>query len=354
MNKYLISIIIINCIILMSIGYSALNTNLTISGEVSYTFEDNIKITNIEVSTQENEAYPTYNPTFTDTQTTLFVTMPKANSKITFNIEITNPTSSHYHISEINELSNSNQWSNITYFFENEEILFLKPNSVNNITVTFYYDGILGTSHNLSVNLEYNFTKVSYEKLDYINSTGTQYIDSGISNTGDYILESEFYPAISAEGEGFWLFSGRKITEYTLGLYFYIGTTYNYTINSYGGNTAPYTAITFPKDIWYSMYFSRNIFTINSIEIPVTTKQLIPESAESSILIGGNIVNWDGTVDTRNFEGKIKYFKITDLKTNSLIRYFIPVKLLTNEIGFLDLVENKFYKNIGTGNFLEP
>ncbi len=346
--KFIFTLMIFVCICFMSIGYAALNINLTISGEAIATALRTIKITNISIKEQLNGSYETYNSNYTNNTTTTFVTLPNQNSSITLEIEITNETSANYHIDFIDTVLNTNP--NISYTILNEEILFFKPNSISTFEITFYYKNVINDNNNISLSLEYNFIQVPYEKLEYITSTGTQYIDTGIMNTGDYVFESEFLPAFDAKGEGVWLFSGRKITSQTVGLYLFISSTYNFTINSYGGSTGSNSSIRLPKDTWYNMYFSRNLFTINSINIPV-----FPESGSANILLGGNLVNWDGSVDTRQFEGDIKYFKITDAITGETVRYFIPVKLVdTGEIGYLDLVEDKFYSNIGTGNFLEP
>ncbi len=349
----LITISIILSILLMSIGYSALNTDLSISGEALVAPNRTIKVSSVTLKSFSYGSYEIYSPTFTNDQTNLSVFLPYGTSNIVYEIEITNETDYYYHLDTINELLYSNP--NIKYEFVDEEILHFNPNSVTTIEVKFSYNTAFSEDTSLYVNLEYDFVRVNYEVLDYITSTGSQYIDTGVLNDGDYAFESEFLPSFSAKNEGFWLFSGRKETSYTLGLYFYVSSTYNYTINTYGGNTTPYTNYRLEKNIWYDMYFSRSSFTINDLSIPVATKSLIPESNATTILLGGNILNWDGTIDTRHFEGNIKYFKITDVTTDELLRYFIPVKLLdTGEICYIDIIEHKFYYNLGTGDFIAP
>ncbi len=352
-KNIIINLVICFSIVFMSVGYSALNTSLVISGEASVKLGIAFEITDIILKSAENGAYETYNSTFTENQTNIHITLPNQNSSIVYDIEITNNTHLNYYLDNINELLNNNQ--NISCGFTNQESLFFAPNSINNIEVKCYYKNAITSEVDLSLNLDYDFIVVPFEKLEYIVSTGSQYVDTGIMNTGDYIFESEFLPVEKAKGEGVWLFSGRKVPNYTLGLYFFISTTYNFTINTYGGSTGSNSGYRLPKDTWYDLYFSRNEFTINSINIPVYSKTIIPEDQGTTILLGGNIVNWDGGVDTRQFEGNIKYFKITDATTNELLRNFVPVKLNdTNEILYWDTVEKVYYSNIGTGVFLEP
>ena len=59
----------------------------------------------------------------------------------------------------------------------------------------------------------------------------------------------------------------------------------------------------------------------------------------------------DGGADILK-NGRIYYCKITDKSTNTLVRNFVPVRRVSdNVLGLYDRVEGKFYKNKGTGNF---
>ncbi len=342
-------IIIFISIFLMSIGYAALNINLTISGEAIVTGLEKIKITNVSVLSQTSNAYETYTSEYTDETTNIHVSLPNIDSTITLEIEITNETHSYYKIESIIE----NFYSNpiIKYEIIDEKRLHFNPVSVNTFQIKFYYDGIKGTDSKITLNLEYIFKPVDYEVLDYITSTGTQYIDSGIMNTGDYLFESEFLVKAYTAGSGTWIFSGRVDPNYSLGVFL---SHAGGAINAYGAPNVYYE----PKvslNKWLELRYSREENILGGVTYPVEGGNLIPEEYATTILIGGNTVNWDLTVDTRHFNGHMKYFKITDVISDTILRDFIPVRLInSNEIGFYDLVENKFYANIGTGVYTAP
>ncbi len=345
--KIITLLLLINIsIIFMTIGYSALNTNLSISGNANVNKPDTIKISNTTINKQVSGAYLTYTPTFTNNSTNIAVTLPNSESSIILDIEITNDTSDNYHLKDIIKTLDTNP--SIEYNFINEDILFFKPNSVSNIQVEIKYKWGLGTMNNSVLNFDYIFKKVNFEKLDYIISTGTQYIDTGVSNTGDYRFESDFLITNYTQGSGIWIFSGRKVPEYSLGIFV---SHAGGVINGYGANNVYYEP-KLPLNTWHSLIYSRTENKVGPYTYPVVGGKLIPEAYAANILLGGNVVNYDLTVDTRHFSGYMKYFKITDVSTNKVIRYFIPVKMVdTNEVLYLEVIDNKFYKNIGTGIF---
>ncbi len=349
-TKLVITIVIFTSILFMTIGYSALNVNLTISGEASVIPQSFIEVTNISIKSQENGGLENYNSAFIGNQSNIHVSLPNQNSTITYEIEVTNDTINNYYLNNIEELSTNN--INIKYEIINKESIFIAPNSVQVIEIKFYYDSVITSNVDLSLSLRYDFISVPFENLEYIVSTGTQYIDTGIMNTGDYTFESEYWFETNLEKDGVWLFSGRKTTEYTLGFYMLNGGT---IINSYGGTTLTYSGKYFPIETWHELYYSRTKASINGFNVPVIAQKLVPEEHGASILLGANIVNWDGGIDTRYFIGRIQYFKITDVTTGNLIRNFVPVKLNdTNEVLYWDTVEKQYYSNIGTGAFTSP
>ncbi len=187
-----------------------------------------------------------------------------------------------------------------------------------------------------------------YEILDYIESNGGQYIDTGIMNTGDYIFESEFLATNLAANSGSWLIGGRIDYDYSLGIHLTTRTVFS----GYGLQTRSYTPA-IAQNTWHTLYFSRFKLDISGRTYPIPGQILISEEHETDIRIGGNQVLSGGGADNRNFYGYIRSFKITDVTTNTLLRDYIPVKInATDEVGLYDLVENKFYKSIGTTEYI--
>ncbi len=357
--KIIISTTIVICIILMSIGYSALNSDLTISGEAIVEAPTYIKITNISVLTSENGGYSTYNPSYTNDTSNIGVTLPNENSTITLLIEVTNDTGYYYHLDKVIEDINNNL--SIKYEIINKDVIYFHPNTVTNIEIVFSYDTFSSLEQNIDLNLDYIFEKITYKNLDYITFSGYQYINTGLFNTGDYIFETEFNQTAYNRNHtdnsiGGWIISGRKIGTNSLGVF--IG---NYGVyNSYGAGTVARQPNIALNSGWHTLYFSRFIHTIDNNNYVVNGKILIPEEHKTEIRIGGGTGGYYSysTPDTRHFIGHMKTIKITNAEDGEILRYYVPAEIIeganAGEVGYWDIINNEFYGNAGTGEFLAP
>ena len=93
--------------ILISIGYSALNKNLSISGEAFLRSKGNVRISRIEMSNAENAGYETYNPEYSKRGTKVFSTLPNIDSKINYTVQMNNTTGVKYKFDSVT-VSNTN------------------------------------------------------------------------------------------------------------------------------------------------------------------------------------------------------------------------------------------------------
>ncbi len=352
MNLNILNVFIIFfSIILMSIGYSALNAELNISGEAVVIAPLGIKITNVTLKEVTNGGYVTYSTFFTTDSSNFYVTLPNANSTVTYTVEVTNYDNTYYHLDQVIESFLSN--SEIGYEIVDKEAQYFLEESVTEIEITFYHKNESFTTQEATLNLEYVFSTVHYRKLDYIRTTGTQWMYTGVMNTGDYIFEDEFLMIETGVGNntGSWIIGGRINPNYSLGVF----VNNSQVIAAYG----TITQVMYPKVVenqWYEMYFSRERLTIGGVNYNLQGESIIPESQAAEIILGGNLLAYDGvSVDNRNMQGQRKYFKITDATTGEYIKYFIPVQLNeTGEIGYWDEINNQFHTNDGTGEFLYP
>ncbi len=346
-----VTFIIFSAIIFMSIGYAALNTELTISGEATVLASKGIKITNITIKETTNGGYETYSSTFSPNSSDFFVTLPNINSSITFLIEVTNDDDIYYHLDLITENNLSN--SNIGYEIIDKEAQYFLENSIAELEIKFFHKNTSLTDTNLTLSLEYLFKEVNYRKLEYIRSTGTQWMYLDLMNTGDYIFEDEFLITDTGTGNnsGSWILGGRIDPNYSLGVF--VNNTQ--VIASYGTSSQVMTPNVL-ENVWYEMYFSRERLTIGGTDYNLTGEAIIPEEKQAELILGGNLLAFDGvSADNRNMQGMRKYFKVTDATTGNLLKYYIPVILNdTNEIGYWDEVNGQFHANNGTGEFLYP
>ncbi len=346
--KIVLALTIFVCIVFMSIGYSALNAELKISGEATVRIYDKIEVTNIYVKNTANNAEEAYNSTHTVDTSNMGIILPYENSQMTLVVEITNFSNDIHHLDSVVELSNSN--SDITYEIKDKEVLYFPGNSITEIEITFYYNNYTVGNNNINLNLNYNFEKISYQNLEYIVYSGNQYIDSGLVNTGNYIFETEFN-LTGYTGDGGWIVSGRVNSSHTLGVF--LGTSGVFSI--YGGPSVSRTPVISPNTGWHTFYFSRTQSIISGRNYYVSGQTLIDPAYAANIRIGGATIAYTGGADTRHFIGYMKKFKITNANTGEILRYFVPAKLNdTGEVGFWDVINNEFYSNDGTEEFLAP
>ena len=180
-----------------------------------------------------------------------------------------------------------------------------------------------------------------YIKLDYIQSSGTQYINTGFTPKGNSRVVMDFenmlIPADAAA-----LFGARTDTEKNVfGMWF--DTT---AVQPHYGNVTYNT-----KPIAVASYNVRQIYDLNKGVATVggtsvTFNQLTFNSGCNLTLLA---INTNGTVDERRASGKLYSAKIYD--NGTLVRDFIPCKNASGTIGLWDNVNSVFYANAGTGTF---
>lgn len=194
-----------------------------------------------------------------------------------------------------------------------------------------------------------------YTRLKYLQATGTQYID-----TGKYLkLNSEFYidARYSDGAQGYYAFpigSQNPICGIAV-------------INSisYPNNFNPYVSFgsnVDQKGLGNAPYWSRFVSTLSSTQY--TTTIMTEEAAHTqTAALSGTTVTEDqtshiglfargnrGTFE-RFFKGYIYEYKYSE--SGVLLQDMIPVKRNSDdELGMYDLVNDVFYTNDGTGDFI--
>lgn len=102
-------------ICITTIGYSAFNANLSISGEAIVKAGDRIDIVDVSVSSTENGAYEQYNNSYTSDSVNYHISLPQADSTITYKISIRNGYNKNYGIAMISLPSNTLTYELIGY-----------------------------------------------------------------------------------------------------------------------------------------------------------------------------------------------------------------------------------------------
>lgn len=184
-----------------------------------------------------------------------------------------------------------------------------------------------------------------WRRYEYLESSGTQYIDTGIklSLTDKFEFETEFtYSPANGRACPFY-----GTENYQTGFM----AQYHYTNNNlyvlyikgsrFGGDNISITA-------------SSRMYSKTVIDIPNKTLTTIYNTTSSNGTYSNQITDTTSTVkffgndQYSKYIAKCYYFKI---KINDvLVRDFVPAQY-NGQYGMWDLVENKFYGNSGTGTF---
>lgn len=160
-----------------------------------------------------------------------------------------------------------------------------------------------------------------YQEVEYIESTGTQYINIGQNIQKNYKIEIGF--AYSS-------FAGQYPTVF--------GSVSCEIYTDTNGNVRSYGAITISQPTQ---------FVLNQ-------KADIKATISADIIINQMLFAYNTGVEIKYFsEGKMYYFRKYN-NNNELLMYLIPCyRKADNVIGMYDLVNGVFYTNQGTGTFLK-
>ena len=188
-----------------------------------------------------------------------------------------------------------------------------------------------------------------YTQLEYIESTGTQYIDTEYKHNTSKTKYSMEVSITSTPNMYNALFGAR--TEHDSNDAYYVGITNNTNHTTYtcigGTKVDPISGFNINFNTKYKIDIdpTRGI-TVNNTLYSIIYKSSIT-SSYNAYIFGFNTNN--SINETVNM--KLYSFKIYN--DNNLVRDFIPVKRKSdNVLGLFDKVNNGFYTNAGTGNFI--
>lgn len=175
-----------------------------------------------------------------------------------------------------------------------------------------------------------------YSQLRYIQSSGTQYIDTGFKPNQNtrVVLRCN----IINSGETVFVFGARIAYQNT-----------SFTLHIEGGVFKDH----YGSNVWTSAISdsgehlidkNKNVTTIDGTSYTYTTETF--QSAYNFQLFA---LNQAGSVDSRRVSMKIYSCRIYD--NGMLVRDFVPAMDSSGTVGLYDLANNTFYANAGTGSF---
>ena len=180
-----------------------------------------------------------------------------------------------------------------------------------------------------------------YQRVEYLEATGTQYIDSGYKPTSE-VLKYDLEYAITSSTFGFSIMGNNDDTDKYFGIQFwgnrfYVGTSRALLYKSWTQNQK------------YHKIVEANNGTLTVITDGVRESTSYVSSLYKNSSIGLFACKGDTKVESYG-QARIYYAKIYD--NNILVRDFVPVVRSRDGVaGLYDMVGHKFYANAGSGSF---
>lgn len=186
-----------------------------------------------------------------------------------------------------------------------------------------------------------------YQLLEYIQSSGTQWIDTGIKGHMNYTYEIEFQQTDT----------GNYRNWGTFGQSSYVGLNMSLT---YGGSGF---IVRWESQSSKQQYVDLGSIDTNKHTLKIVNGEIYYDGIDkgksvghsNSLVIDYNLflgtINPGGTTPSANSKTKFYLYKVYD-ENSALIQNLIPSKRKSdNVIGMYDIVSGQFFTNSGTGSF---
>ena len=181
-----------------------------------------------------------------------------------------------------------------------------------------------------------------YTQLDYIQSTGTQYIDTGVVETADTAIDCSFDIVVPASD---YVFGSKQNSQNMAYNAFFNDNTFEYNyVDIINDSSISFSSVTISQNVTGT----KNKIVITDSNLgAVEYEKSIGTPQNETILICAIRKN-DGSMRPYGGKLRIKYFKIK--QKGELVRDFTPCKNPSGEVGLYDYVTKAFYGNAGGGS----
>lgn len=209
----------------------------------------------------------------------------------------------------------------VQHLFDNAMVI---PHMLRHFTET-----VLG-----SVEKEPSVLPEGYTQVEYIESSGTQYIDTGFIPNQDTRVTLSAYNTSESSGWTYGVWESASSKQFC----FSCLSTYSFR---YGTSSA--SLINVPVGS-VEVDQNKNVYNLNGITGTITAQTFT--CSHSMYLF---CINANGSPSGGKFFGKLYSCRIYD--RDVLVRDFVPCINSSGKAGLYDLVEGKFYGNVGSGSF---
>lgn len=180
----------------------------------------------------------------------------------------------------------------------------------------------------------------AYQEVEYIESSGTQYIDTGIIPTSNTRVVADVSGLTGNINGSLWESYSTSDDEYGL-----LNVSAYPTFRSDYGSSEVNKNIAISSNTVYHIDMNKNVTTINGEAMTNTASTF---SGNKSLYVFAR--NANGNVDLKHPNAKFHSMEIYE--NNTQLRNFIPCyRKSDNEIGMYDTVSDTFFTNQGTGAF---
>ena len=183
---------------------------------------------------------------------------------------------------------------------------------------------------------------VDYIELQYIQSSGTQYINTGFKPNNNTTVQCVF--ELLESGRAYGVFGSRTAFKNTAFNFFaYASNKDMQDEYGYDSNVPMVSSLAL-----YEIDKNKNFTTINGVDH--TFSSITFQSNYEMYIFA---VNTSGSPNTTvNQLGSLRIYSCKIYDNDNLIRDFVPCKTLTGTVGLYDIVNQAFYTNVGTGSFI--
>lgn len=202
---------------------------------------------------------------------------------------------------------------------------------IPNGSIDAYAPLSLGGLHHKGFSSGFDTTLSDYNVVEYIESTGTQYIDTGLIMEKSTTMRMEISAQLTSNGN--WAgVNGYMQHQASLG-----GGSKGLFVVDYNGNT-----------------HIENVYFNNTLKYTQDWTSAYSGAKNKVAVIGmGNAENtWWTNISANRYAQVGKWYYIKVYRSGTLVRDYVPcVRNSDGVAGLYDKVENKFYTNSGTGSF---
>lgn len=181
-----------------------------------------------------------------------------------------------------------------------------------------------------------------YTQIEYLQSSGTQYIDTGFkpNNNSKIVTTLQFVSSSSGNKFCFGARTSNNVGRFSLGYTFGSGGGWFF---GHGAAVTTVNTTSSPTDKT-SVVIDKNVCTIAGQSATATPSTF--STTQNLVLFADN----EGGKVGQN--GAIKLYDCSIYDNGTLVRNFVPARNSSGTLGLYDTVNGTFYTNAGTGTFV--